>query len=156
MSGDRRGPLAVGALTVVMGAVLFLAAGDVIPQPDEKFGAPRWIVAGFGLAFFFGGWYVLALGLPTPRMRRVLGAATALMLVTGGAVLLTWLALTGGGAGRSSVSVGAVSVGLPGAAARGIVRMMIWVFAVASDAIALVAWFVAIRSLVRRESGGRS
>jgi hypothetical protein len=50
MSGDRRGRLAVGALTVVMGAVLFLAAGGVIPQPAEKFGAPRWIVAGFGLA----------------------------------------------------------------------------------------------------------
>ncbi len=84
MPGDRRGPLVVGALTVVMGAVLFLAAGNVIPQADEKFGAPRWTVAIFGLAFFFAGWYVVSLALPTPRMRPALGSAAGLAFVTGG------------------------------------------------------------------------
>ena len=147
MPGDRRGPLVVGALTVVMGAGLFLAAGNVIPQADEKFGAPRWTVAIFGLAFFFAGWYVVSLALPTPRMRPALGSAAGLAFVTGGAVLLTWLALAGGDGGRS---IGPVSFLLPREIARGVGRVLIWAFALLTDAIALGAWVVALRALVRR------
>ena len=55
MSDDRRGPFVVGALTVFTGAVLFLAAGDVIPLPDRTFGGPRWLVALLALGIFFGG-----------------------------------------------------------------------------------------------------
>ena len=92
----RGGTLLVGLLCVVAGSFIVLVAADVIPQPDEKFHAPRWMVAVFGLAFFFAGWYVLSLLLPTPVMRQVVATAAALALVTGGAVFLTWLAWTGG------------------------------------------------------------
>jgi hypothetical protein len=78
MSDDRRGPLVIGALAVIAGAALFLAAGDVLPVPDKTFGAPRRLVAVFALSFFFGGCYIVAFGLPTPRMRQLLGGAAGL------------------------------------------------------------------------------
>ena len=150
MADDRRGPLIVGVLTVIMGGVLFLAAGDVIPLPDKTFGAPRWLVALFGLGFFFGGWYAVSLALPTPRMRQVLGGATGLAFLTGGALLFTWLALTGGGSRRSPVSVRPGSLVLGPDVAGFIVRAFFWLFALPIDTIAVAAWFVALRWLLRR------
>lgn len=140
----------IGGLTVAMGAVIFLSAGDVIPTDDAKFGAARWLVAVFGLAFFFAGWYVLSLLLPTPRTRQVLAAATALTLLTGGAILLTWLALGGQARGRTTVSIGPFSLLLPAGLARGFERVMIWFFAALADAIAVLAWFMILKSFVRR------
>jgi hypothetical protein len=99
MADDRRGPLVIGALTAITGAVLFLAAGDVIPLPDQTFGGPRWLVALFALGFFFGGGYALGLA---PDVSSV------------------------------------------------IVRAFFWIFAIPVDALALVAWFIALRWLVRR------
>ena len=96
MPDDRRGPLVVGALTVATGTVLFLAAGDVLPVPDKTFGAPRWLAAMLGLGVFFGGSYIVSLVLPTPWMRRWLGAAAILTFVTMVALLMTWKALTAG------------------------------------------------------------
>lgn len=100
MADDRGRPLVIGALTAVTGAVLFLAAGDVIPLPDQTFGGPRWLVGLLGLGCFFGGCYAIALALPTPRMRRLLGGRREPDILTAGALLSTWLALTGGGSGR--------------------------------------------------------
>ena len=146
----RRGLLVVGALTVVMGAVLFFAATGVIPQPDAKFGAPRWVVALFGLAFFFAGFYVVSLCLPAPVTGRVLAAATTLTFLTGSAILVTWLAWTGGGGGRVTVSAGPVALLAPAAAARGLRWTMLWFFAALNDALAAGAWIYYLRALVRR------
>ena len=142
----------IGGLVAAMGAVIFLSAGDVIPTDEARFGAARWLVAVFGLAFFFAGWYVLSLLLPTPRTRQVLAAATALTLLTGGAVLLTWLALGGQARGRTTVSIGPFSLLLPAGLARGFERVMIWLFAALADAIALAAWLYVLRAIVRRRA----
>ena len=101
MPADRRGPSVIGLLAAFTGAVLFLAAGDVISLPDTMFGAPRWIVALFALGFFFGGGYAVSLALPVRWMRRALGGAAALAFLTAAALLMTWLAVTGGGARRA-------------------------------------------------------
>jgi hypothetical protein len=144
MSDDRWGPLVIGALTVITGAALFLAAGDVIPLPDRTFGAPRRVVA------VFGGCYAVSLALPTPRMRQVLGGAAGLALISGGALLFTWLALTGGGARRAPAPIRPGSLVLGPDVGGVIVRVFFWLFAIPIDAIALIAWFIALRSLVRR------
>jgi hypothetical protein len=149
MSDDRRGPLVIGALAVIAGAALFLAAGDVLPVPDKTFGAPRRLVAVFALSFFFGGCYIVALGLPTPRMRQLLGGAAGLALVTGGALLMTWLALTGGGT-RAPAPVRPDSLVLGPDVGAVIVRVFIWLFAIPLDAIALIAWLVSFRWLIKR------
>jgi hypothetical protein len=158
MADDRRGPLVIGALTAITGAALFLAAGDVIPLPDETFGAPRWLVALFGLGFFFGGCYVTSLALPTPWMRQALGGAAGLVFLTGAALLFTWLALTGGGARRSPVAANPDGLVLSPEVGQVIVRVFFWLFAVPIDAIALVAWFIAVRWLARlpRAPGGKT
>lgn len=151
--GTEPGPratLAIGLLCVAAGSFIVLVAGDVIPQPDEKFHAPRWMVAVFGLAFFFVGWYVLSLLLPTPMMRQVFATAAALCLLTGGAVFLTWLALGGDPPGQTTVSIGPFSLLLPAAVARGFDRVFIIFFALFNDAIAIVAWYATLRALVRR------
>ena len=150
MSDDRRGPVVIGALTVLAGSALFLAAGDVLPVPDETFGAPRWVVAVFALGFFFGGGYAVSLALPTPRMRQILGGAAGLALVTGGALLFTWLALTGGGARQAPAPVRPGSLVLGPDVGAFVARAFFWIFAVPIDAIALIAWFIALRSLIRR------
>jgi hypothetical protein len=153
--GTEPGPratLAIGLLCVVAGAFIVLVATDVIPQPDEKFHAPRWMVAVFGLAFFFAGWYVLSLLLPTPMMRQAFATAAALCLLTGGAVFLTWLALTGGEGGRTTISIGPFSVLLPAGAARALERVLVGFFALVADALALGAWYAALRALVRRRA----
>ena len=152
MPDDRRGPLVIGALAAAAGAMVFLAAGDVLPVPDKTFGAPRWLAAVLGLGFFFGGSYIVSLVLPTPWMGRLLGAATILTFVTMGALLMTWQALTGGGAGRSFVSSGTGSFVLSRDATRLIVGAFFWIFALLMDAIALIAWVVALRVLLRRQS----
>jgi len=150
MADDRRGPLVIGLLTAFTGAILFLAAGDVIPLPDQTFGAPRWLVALFALGLFFGGAYAVSLALPVAWMRRALGGASALAFLTAAALLMTWLALTGGGRRVAGVPA------RPGALVLGpdvgeiVVRAFFWLFAVPLDAIALVGWFIAVRWLVRR------
>jgi hypothetical protein len=150
MADDRRGPLVIGALTAVTGGVLFLAAGDVIAVPDTTFGAPRWLVSVFALGVFFGGGYLLALALPTPRMRRVLGGAAALAFLSAAALLMTWLAITGGGARRPPMPAGPGSLVLSPEIGRIVTHGFAWLFAIPLDAIALGAWFIALRSLVRR------
>lgn len=150
MANDRRGPLAVGILSVVMGAALFLAAADIIPQPDEKFGAPRWMVAGIALAFCFAGFYVLSLVLATPVTRRVLATVTSLTFVSAAAILVTWLAWTGGGGGRTTVLIGPFSLLLPAGAARGVEPALRWFFAALTDAFAVAVWLHFLRALVRR------
>jgi hypothetical protein len=152
MADDRRGPLVIGALTAITGAVLFLAAGDVLPLPDETFGTPRWLVALFGLGFFFGGGYVVTLVLPTPRMRALLGGAAGLAFLTAAALLFTWLALTGGGR-QSPASVSPYPLVLSPEVGRVIVRVFFWLFAVPIDAAALVAWFTALKRMVRQPPG---
>src|SRR4030095_7179414 len=97
MVESRQGPLLIGALTAITGGVLFLAAGDVLPVADKTFGAPRWLVSLFALSVFFAACSLVALPLPTPRMRRVLGGAAALAFLSMAASLMTWLAITGGG-----------------------------------------------------------
>jgi hypothetical protein len=150
MSDDRRGPLVVGGLTVFTGAVLFLAAGDVIPLPDRTFGGPRWLVAVFALGVFFGGTWAIALALPTPRMRQLLGSAAGLVLISFSALLMTWLAVTGGGGRRAPAPVRPGSFVLGPDVGRVIVHAFFWLFAIPLDAIALIGWFIALRSLVRR------
>ena len=85
-------------------------------------------------------------------MGRLLGAATILTFVTMGALLMTWPALTGGGSGRSFVSSGTGSFVLSRDATRLIVGAFFWIFALLMDAIALIAWVVALRVLLRRQS----
>jgi hypothetical protein len=150
MSDDRWGPLIIGALAVIAGAALFLSAGDVIPLPDKTFGSPRWVVAVFALSLFFGGCYAVSLVLPTPRMQQVLGGAAGLALVSSGALLFTWLALTGGGARHAPALVRPGSLVVGPDVARFVVHAFFWLFAIPIDAIALMAWFIALRSLVRR------
>lgn len=142
----------VGLLVVVMGTMIFLAAANIIPQPDEKFGAPRWIVALFGLMFFFAGWYILSLLLPAPITRQVLANACGLTLITGGSVFTTWLAWTGGNGGQTTISIGPFSMLLPKDIARSIGRVVIWFFAALNDALALFMWFHALRGLLRRRA----
>ena len=150
MADDRRGPLVIGLLTAFTGAVLFLVAGDVIAVPDRTFGAPRWLVALFALGLFFGGAYAVSLTLPVAWMRRALGGASALAFLTAAALLMTWLALTGGGRRFAGAPA------RPGALVFGsdvgeiVMRAFFWLFAVPVDALALVAWFIAARWLVRR------
>ncbi|MGH7345153.1 MAG: hypothetical protein ACREK4_09590 [Candidatus Rokuibacteriota bacterium] len=151
MADDRRGPLVIGVLTAVTGAVLFLAAGDVIPLPDTSFGAPRWLVAFFALGLFFGGGYAVSLALPTPRMRQALGGAAGLAFLTASALLFTWLAVTGGGR-RSSVSPHPDTLVLPAEVGHVIVRAFFWLLAIPIDALTLVAWVIAVRWVVRRPS----
>lgn len=146
MADDRRGPLVIGILTVVTGAVLYLATADILSVPDRTFGAPRWVVAGLALGLVFGGFYALSLRLPTPVTGRVLAAATALTLLTTGGVFMTWLAL-GGARGRAPVSIGPLSLLL---LARGIELVVFWAFALITDAIAVGAWIYCLRALVRR------
>ena len=140
MPDDRRGPLVIGALAAAAGAMVFLAAGDVLPVPDKTFGAPRWLAAVLGLGFFFGGSYIVSLVLPTPWMGRLLGAATILTFVTMGALLMTWQALTAG------------SFVLSLDAPRLIAGAFFWMFALVMDPVALIAWVVALRVLLRRPS----
>ena len=149
---SRRVTLVVGLLMVVAGTAIFLAAANIIPQPDEKFGAPRWMVALSGLAFFFAGWYIVSIGLPAPRMGQVLAGATTLTFLTSMALILTWLARTGGEAGRATISIGPFSLLLPSGIARGIERAIIWFFALVLDAIALFAWYQTARWLLRRRA----
>lgn len=78
--------------------------------------------------------------------------ATALTLLSGGALFLTWLAWTGGDAGRTTVSLGPFSMVLPPGLARGLDRVMIWFFALLMDAIALFAWYRVLRWIVRRRA----
>jgi hypothetical protein len=150
MADARRGPLVIGALTAFTGAVLFLAAGDVIPLPDKTFGAPRWLVAFFGLGFFFGGCYIVSLALPVMWMRRVLGGAAGLAFLTGGALLFTWLAITGGGSRRPPAPPRPGSLVFGPEVGEVVVRTFFWLFAIPLDVLALVAWFIAVRWLVRR------
>jgi len=140
MPDDRRGPLVIGALAAAAGAMVFLAAGDVLPVPDKTFGAPRRLAAMLGLGFFFGGSYIVSLVLPTPWMGRLLGAATILTFVTMGALLMTWQALTAG------------SFVLSLDAPRLIAGAFFWMFALVMDPVALIAWVVALRVLLRRPS----
>ena len=150
MADSRQGPLVIGALTAVTGGVLFLAAGDVLPVADKTFGAPRWLVSLFALGVFFGGFYLLALVLPTPRMRRVLGGAAALAFLNMAAALMTWLALTGGGPTRPPMPARPGSLVLSPDIGRFVMQAFAWLFAIPLDAIALGAWFIALRWLVRR------
>ncbi|HKQ67035.1 MAG TPA: hypothetical protein VJZ73_18615 [Methylomirabilota bacterium] len=149
MSDERRGPMVVGALTVFTGAVLFLTAGDVIPLPDKTFGGPRWLVALLALGIFFGGFWAIAVGLPTPRMRGLLGGAAGLAAISFAALMMTWLALTGGGRQaparppRGTLVLGPDVAGI-------LVHAFFWLFAIPLDVIALVAWFFALRALLRR------
>lgn len=147
MADDRSGPVVIGILTVVTGAVLYLATADILSVPDRTFGAPRWIVAGFALGLVFAGFYALSLRLPTPVTGRVLAAATALTFLTTGGVFMTWLALGGGPRGRATVSIGPFS---PLLLIRGIELVVFWVFALITDAIAVGAWIYCLRRLVRR------
>ena len=149
---SRRVTLVIGLLVVVMGTAIFLAAADIIPQPDEKFGAPRWMVALFGLAFFFAGWYLLALLLPAPITRQVLANACGLTLITGGAVFTTWLAWTGGAGGQTTISIGPFSMLLPKNIARSIGHVVLWFFAALNGALALFMWFRTLRGLFRRQT----
>ncbi len=149
MADSRQGPLVIGALTAITGGVLFLAAGDVLPVADTTFGAPRWLVSLFALGVFFGGFYLLALVLPTPRMRRVLGGAAALAFLSTVAVLMTWLAITGGGPSRPPMPARPGAL-VPPEIGRTVMRVFAGLFAVPLDAIALGAWFIALRWLVRR------
>jgi hypothetical protein len=137
MPDGRPGPFVVGALTAITGGMLFLAAADVIPLPDETLGGPRWLVALFALGLLFGGGYAMSLAMPTPGMTRVLGGASGLAFLTSAALLFTWLALTGGGFRRPPV-------------VDALTRAFFWLFAIPIDALALVAWFVVVRWLARR------
>jgi len=150
MPDDRRGPFVIGLLTAFTGAVLFLAAGDVIPLPDRTFGGPRSMVALFALGLFFGGGYAVSLALPVSWMRRALGGATALAFLTAGALLMTWLAVTGGGSRHAHPPARPGSLVFGPEVGEVIVRAFAWLFAIPLDVIALVAWIVAVRWLVRR------
>ena len=151
MADDRRGPLVIGVLTALTGGLLFLAAGDVVPVPDKTFGAPRWLVALFALGFFFGGAYLLASVLPTPRMRRVLGGASALAFLSAVALLMTWMALTGGApALERPIAARPGSIAFSPAVGHVVTSAFFWLFAIPLDALAVVAWFIALRWLLRR------
>jgi hypothetical protein len=147
MADDRRGPVVIGILSVVTGAVLYLAAADILSVSDRTFGAPRWVVASFALGLFFAGFYALSLRLPTPVTSRGLAAATALTFLTTGGVFMSWLALGGGARGRSTVSIGPLSLLL---LTRGIELVLFWVLALITDAIAVGAWIYCLRALARR------
>lgn len=147
---SRRVTLVFGLLMVVAGTAIFLAAANIIPQPDEKFHAPRWMVALFGLAFFLAGWYIVSLALPAPRTGQALATATALTFITSMAIFLTWSTLTGAEGWSSSLSVGPLTLFLPQGLTRSIDRVVIGFFTLVMDVIAVVAWYSALRSLVRR------
>jgi hypothetical protein len=150
MVESRQGPLVIGVLTAITGGVLFLAAGDVLPVADKTFGAPRWLVSLFALGVFFGGGYLVALALPTPRMRRVLGGAAALAFLSMAASLMTWLAITGGGPTLLPMPPRPGSLVLSPDIGRFVMQVFAWLFAIPLDALALGAWFIALRWLVRR------
>ena len=151
MADDRRGPLVIGVLTALTGGLLFLVAGDVVSVPDRTFGAPRWLLALFALGFFFGGAYLVACLLPTSRMRPVLGGASVLAFLSAGALLMTWMALTGGGpALERPIAERPGSITFSPAVGRAVTYAFLWLFAIPLDVLALVAWFIALRWLVRR------
>jgi hypothetical protein len=83
-------------------------------------------------------------------MRRALGGASALAFLTAAALLFTWLAVTGGGPRLAGAPVRPRSLVLPAAVGDIVVRAFFWLFAIPLDALALVAWVIAVRWLVRR------
>lgn len=99
---------------------------------------------------FLAGWYVVSLALPAPRTGQALATATALTFITSMAIFLTWSTLTGAEGWSSTVSVGPLSLVVPKGLSRSIDRTVIGFFALLMDVIALVAWYGALRVLVRR------
>src|SRR5262249_32806845 len=104
----------------------------------------------FGLGLFFGGACAFSVALPVLWMRRTLGGASALAFLTAMALFMTWLAVTGGGSGRAHPPARPGSLVFGPEVGELVMRAFAWLFAIPLDVIALVAWVVAVRWLVRR------
>lgn len=147
--------IAFGALCVLASAVPVLSALDVIPTPDDKFGAPRWLVAVLASSFTWVGLLLLSMGLNhyvapifprlAVRLTTASGCFAGLLLLAfiGGMLVFLHLQLFAPtGAGSGSVSVGGIPIPLPPAAQAFIDRLFIGLICFIFDAfILLVLWF---------------
>ncbi len=157
MERDQRVTTGLGLAGLVVGLFLFLLALNVIPQPDEKFGAPRWIVALLALSFVGAGGLVVSMAMPSTA-RALFGRGLAFVIFVGFfngmAIFLTWAALTGGG-GRTTVAIPGVAVVLPGWIASIFDRFFVGLFALIFDAIVIWVWWSLLKSLFARGASPR-
>lgn len=140
-----RGQLALGILVVGMGCLPLLAALDVIPTPDEAFHAPRWLVALFASCFLLGG-LVLAVRVAPfgsahlrERISAFLAGTLAVTFLTTGAIFLTLQLLQPGGE-PGTLTVGGLTLPLPGRWAFYVDRALVGFVALLTDLLALAVW----------------
>lgn len=151
--------LAVGGVgSLASGTVGVLSALDVIPTPDSKFGAPRWIVAVLCVVFVVAGVMLLSrlLSALAPRSaaatRHVVQVSTLLVVFTfvhGGAAFLTWAAITGA-RGESTMSLFGLAVPFIGRLGDLVDRAFVPLAALIMDAIVVVLWRNVLVKLLRR------
>ena len=116
----------VGAVTALAGMVPLLATLNVIPADRAEFGAPRWIVALFCLAFVATGSLLVLRALPSwrseldpnapwiHRSSQVCGVIVLVGFFGGVLAFLNWKAFVeGGGGGAVDVTVFGLPVHLP-------------------------------------------
>ena len=82
------------------------------------------------------------------RMRGLLGGAAGLAMISFSALLMTWLAVTGGGRAPAHPPRGTLVLG-PDVGGI-LVHAFFWIFAIPLDLVALIGWFVALRALLTR------
>ena len=148
-----RAATAMGALFVVVGLMVVLAAASVVPTDDKAFHAPRWVVSACGLFFVLAG---VALAVTSaPGAPEGAGRTTWRRLLLGGtivglmAAVFNWIAF-GPGERRfgGGIALPFVAVGGPGSEWSG--RAIFGLAAVLFDLF--LVWFLArgLRELLGR------
>jgi hypothetical protein len=125
---------------LLAGLFLVGAAVGLLPVDDSTFNAPRWLVAMVGALIAAAGAYVIALPVTTPAQRAALGGAIALGFFTVMGACFTWVLLANA-TGRGTLSVWGLPVPLPEVAERWLNRVMVGLFALLMDGLALFGWW---------------
>lgn len=152
--------LVAGLASLNAGVVMFLCAVDIIPTPDSKFGAPRWIIALIAVLPFSVGVMLtselFARLLPAWRKgaESVTRIAMLLIVVTflhAAGSFLTWAAITGA-EGQSSLTVLGFPVPWIGSLVHIVDRVLIAIVALIVDAMIVFVWIVAAARLLGRRA----
>jgi hypothetical protein len=129
-----------GLTMLLAGLFLLCAAAGLVSVSDGLFNAPRWLVGAVGLLITGGGAYIVAMPGTTPEQRAVWGGALALGFFTVMGASLTWVVLANV-AGRGTLSVAGIPIPLPEAAGRWLNRLLVALFALLMDGLALFGWW---------------